>query len=290
MNFQKQLESKQFIVLAEMNTPKGIDVSRFVMDIRQLKDRVDAVVVPDLDNGVMRMNALAGGVLAKRQGLETLIHVYCRDRNRMALQADLLAAHALGLHNLIVAPAQEISQCDHRDAAVVNDLNETGLLETIGTLQNGKDLAGFDLEGRPEFTVGCLMTPWSDKASFEEEIKLTQKKISLGASYVVTPPVFDTGRFAQQLAVLQTLNVPIVATVFLIKSVAVARYIAANEPGAYISEDLIRRIRKAQDREIECLKIAGETVSRLRDMTQAVLIQTMGWEHRLPALLDAAGL
>jgi 5,10-methylenetetrahydrofolate reductase len=290
MSFEKRLQSGEFVVLAEMNTPKGVDISRFMTDARRIKGRVDAVVVPDMDNGVMRMSALAGGVLALQQGLEAIIHVYGRDRNQMALQGDLLAAHVLGIQNLIVVPAEDMANGDHRDAAVVDDLDEMGLLGAISTLQEGKDMAGFALDGSPKFVTGCSMAPTADERALAAELAAAKEKVAAGARFVVTPPVFDTDRFGEFAKQAASIGVPIIATVFLIKSVAVARYISINEPGAHVSEEMIQRIRKASDREMEGIKIAGETVAKLKQMTQGVLIQTMGWEHRLPAILDAAGM
>jgi methylenetetrahydrofolate reductase (NADPH) len=243
-----------------------------------------------MENGVMRMSALAGGVLVQQQGLEAIINVYGRDRNRMALQGDLLAAHVLGIQNLIVVQGEDIAQSDHREAKAVDDLDTMALIDAVSGLQKGKDMAGFDLDGYPEFTLGCALSPWADKAALEEEIEQAKRKIDAGAQFLVTPPVFDTRRFGDDLKKLRSLKVPVLATVFLIKSVAVARYISANEPGAHISEETIRRIRKASDREFEAIRIAGETVAELRRMAQGVVIQTMGWEHRLAGILDAAGL
>ncbi|MEE4164482.1 MAG: methylenetetrahydrofolate reductase, partial [Desulfocapsaceae bacterium] len=119
MSFRKRIAAGEFVVLAEMHTPKGVNISRLVNDARRIKGRVDAIVVPDMDNGIMRMSALAGGVLMQQQGVESIIHVYCRDRNRMALQGDLLAAHVLGIQNVLVTHSEDISQSDHRDAKEV---------------------------------------------------------------------------------------------------------------------------------------------------------------------------
>ena len=116
MSIQKRLQNGEFVVLAEMNTPKGVDISRFMTDARRIKGRVDAIVVPDMDNGVMRMSALAGGALIQQQGIESIITVYGRDRNRMALQGDLLAAHVLGIQNLIVVRGEDMANSDHRNA------------------------------------------------------------------------------------------------------------------------------------------------------------------------------
>ncbi len=290
MSFEKRLQSKDFVVLAEMNTPKGVDISRFVTDTRRVKGRVDAVVVPDMDNGIMRMSALAGGVLAQQQGLEAIIHVYGRDRNQMAVQGDLLSAHVLGISNLIVVHGEEMVNSDHRDAVVVDDLNEIGVLGAISSLQDGKDLAGFDLEGSPRFIAGCSLSPFGDDAALAAELAAAKKKVVAGARFVITPPVFDVDHFVEFAKMAEPLQVPIIPMVFLIKSVAVARYIATNEPGAHVSEALIKRIRKSSDREMECIRIAAETIAQLRDKAGGVLIQTMGWEHRLPTILDEAGI
>ncbi len=290
MSFQRRLESGKFVVLAEMNTPKGVNVSELVANARRIKGRVDAVIVPDMDNGVMRMSALAGGALIHQQGIEAIIHVYCRDRNRIALQGDILAAHILGIQNLIVVPGEEISNGDHRDAAGVNDIDELGLIGAIQSLQNGVDLAGFTLNGSPEFTTGCTLGAFTDEGSLAAELEILVKKVAAGARFIVTPPVFDVDHFSGCLPKIAALNVPVIATVFLLKSVGIARYMALNEPGAHISEEMIKRIRKAPDREMECLRIAGETTAALKQLVQGVKIETLGWEHKLPTILGFAGL
>ncbi len=290
MNFQKKLAANEFVLLAEMHTPKGINISRLVNDARRIKGRVDAVVVPDMDNGIMRMSALAGCVLMKQDGLETIMHMYCRDRNRMALQGDALAAHVLGSHNIIVANSADMSQSDHSDAKPIDDLDETQLITTLKSLEKGKDMSGFELDGSPDFTIGCTIPAFSDAKSAEKELSTAKKKIDAGASFVIAPSVFDVEDSSDFLAKTAELGVPVISTVFLIKSLAIAQYIANSEPEANISDDLIRRIRKSSDREQEGIKIAGETIAALKDRTQGVLIQTLGWEHKIPEILDAAGL
>lgn len=290
MSLQKRLSSGDFVVLAEMNTPKGVDTSQLVSNARRIKGRVDAVIVPDMDNGVMRMSALAGGVLMHQQGIEAIIHVYCRDKNRMALQGDILAAHALGVQNLMVVGSEDILNSDHQEARPVNDLDELGLLGAIRSLEQGTDLAGIKLKGAPSFTVGCTIDPYADEKALDSQLEITRKKVEAGAKFVVTPPVFDLNRFSAFMAKAKGLGVPVISSIFLLKSVGSARYIATNEPEAGISEELIRRIRKASDREMECVRFAGETAAALKELTQGVRIITLGWEHRLPAILDYAGL
>ena len=290
MSFRKRLTSGEFVVLAEMNTPKGVDVSELVNNARRIKGRVDAVIVPDMENGIMRMSALAGGVLMHQQGVESIINVYCRDRNRMALQGDILGAHVLGIQNLVVVHSEEMVKGDHRDAKPVDDMDELELLGAIQSLQKGKDMSGFDMNGSPSFTVGCTIAPSSDGEAFDKELSFAKKKIEAGAQFVITPPVYDLDRFTANMDAFKTLGVPIIPTVFLIKSVGIARYISTYEPGAHISEDLIKRIRKAPDIETECLKIAGEIIVGLKEISQGVQIVTLGWEYRLPAILDYAGI
>ncbi|NOR25735.1 MAG: 5,10-methylenetetrahydrofolate reductase [Desulforhopalus sp.] len=288
MSFQKRLTAKEFAVLAEMHTPKGINISRLVNDARRLKGRVDAVVVPDMDNGIMRMSALAGGVLLQQQGVETIMHMYCRDRNRMALQGDALAAHVLGIQNIVVADSEDMSESDHSDATSVNDLTEVQLIEALMTLQTGKDMSGFDLDGAPDFSIGCTLTPFADDKGRDAALLAAQEKVKAGANYVIIPPIFDVAGSTDLLSRVNELGVPVIATVFLLKSLAIAQYISNSDPGAGISNDLIRRIRKSSNREQEGIKIAGESILALKENTQGVLIQTLGWEHKLPEILDVA--
>jgi methylenetetrahydrofolate reductase (NADPH) len=290
MGFQKRLASTEFIVLAEMNTPKGVDISEMITNARMAKDRIDAAVIPDMDNGVMRMSALAGAVLMNQQGIEPIIHVYGRDRNRMALQGDILAAHVLGIQNIIVVHGEDMASGDHMDAKPVEDLDEIEILGVIQTLQHGTDMSGLELKGVPKFTVGCTLGPYADEKALEKELELTKKKIEAGAEFVITPPVFDMDPFISFMEKANDLNVPIIPTVFLLKTVGIARYMATYEPGVSISEQTIKRIRQAPDRELECIKIAGETVKALKGIARGVKIVTLGWEYRLPTILEYADI
>jgi 5,10-methylenetetrahydrofolate reductase len=236
------------------------------------------------------MSALGGGVLMHQQGMEAIIHVYCRDRNRMALQGDILAAHVLGIQNIIVVHGEEMDKGDHRDAKPVDDLNEVELIGAIEGLQEGVDMAGFELKGRPKIFTGCTLSPCADEKALESELALTKKKVDAGSKFVISPSVFDLEHFAAFMEKAKGLGVPIIPTVFLLKSVGIARYMATYEPGAHISEETIKRIRKAPDREAECIRIAGETIAQLKEIAQGVKIQTLGWEYRLPEILDIAGL
>ncbi|MCG8565207.1 MAG: methylenetetrahydrofolate reductase [Desulfobacterales bacterium] len=290
MSFQKKLASGEFILFAEMDTPKGVNISDLVTHVRSLKSRIDAVILPDMDNGVMHLSALAGGAIMKQEGMDPVIHVYGRDKNRMALQGDLLAAHVLGIHDVLVVTGEEMIQSDHPDTQVVDDLDEPQILSMIQTLNQGRDLAGFDLRGVPEINSGCAVASIADEAQLKTEVELARQKIEAGAQYLVLPPCFDLSFYAQMIDAFKPLDVPVIASVFLLKNVGMARYISINDPNSRLSEDLISRIRTAKDREAECIGIAGEMIRSLREVSQGIKISALGWEDRLPAILDSAGL
>lgn len=290
MSFQKRLASGEFVVLAEMDTPKGVDISELITNARRIKGRVDAVVIPDMGDGMMRMSALGGGVLMHQQGMEAVIHVCPRDRNRLALQAELLSAHVLGIQNLVVVHGEDMAYGDHFDAKTVDDIDELELLGAIRSLQDGVDMAGIELKGVPSFTVGCTIEPYVDDKALEEQLAVAEKKVEAGAQFLISPPVFDLEVFSSFHEKAKGLGVPILPTVFLLKSVGIARYMATTLPAYHISEGLIQRIRQANNREMECVRIAGETIANLRGVAQGVQIVTLGWEHELPNILDFAGI
>jgi len=220
--------------------------------------------------------------------METIMQICSRDRNRLALQGDILSAYMLGIKNLLVVPGEEIIYGDHIDARPIADIDELTLLRAIKGLQKGIDMAGMELKGSPKFITGCSIKPAKNEIALEAELELAQKKVKEGAQFIVTPPVFNIPAFAYFMEKAKALGVPVIATVFLLKSVGVARYISINLPGPPIPEEMISRIRKAPDRITECITIAAELASSLKELCQGVQLVTMGWENRLPAILDAA--
>ena len=288
MGFQKKLLSGDFVVLAEFDTPKGVDVSELFSNIIKVKGRVDGVIVPEMGQAVMRMSALGGAALMQQHGMETIMQVCTRDRNRLALQGDILSAYMLDIKNLLVIPGEEIKYGDHIDANPIADIDELTLLRAIKGLQDGVDMAGMELKGSPEFVTGCSIKPVKDDSELDAELELARKKVQEGAQFIITPPVFNIPAFTYFMEKAEDLGVPVIATVFVLKSVAVARYISTNIPGPPIPEEMISRIRKAPDRLTECINIAGELIVSLKNLCQGVQLVTMGWENRLPAILDVA--
>lgn len=290
MQLRKKLASGEFVILAEMEPPKGTDVSAMVANATKVKRQVDAFVIPEMSNAVMKMSSLGGALLLQSKGLETVLQCCCRDRNRLALQGDLLAAQALGVPNVMAVPGEEITHGDHHQARAVNDLDTLELLGALQTLQAGRDLAGVELLGSPRFFVGTTVKiPTSDTARLEELAQL-DKKIDAGADFFVTPPVYEVADLARFTDLLKGRPAALIPTVLLLKSVGMARYINRHLESK-IPEAFIQRIQQASDRIRECVQIAAEIVATLKARGfSGVNLSTIGWEDKLPAILAAAGL
>ncbi len=286
MAFAEKLKSKDFVYLAEMETPKGVDLAGFVSNARHLKGRVDAVLVPDLSHAVMRLSALAGASVLKDLGLEPIVSFSCRDRNRLALQGDLLAAHVMGLTNVMATEGEDLELGDQPGAQAVQDLLPNQFLEAAACLAQGRDLGGRELIGAPSYCMGAAVAPWRDATQAAERAQQARQAVEQGASFLIAPPVFDLDDFAAFARELGEVDAVLVAGVMLLKSVGMARYLNENMPGARIAEETIRRIRGASDRPAECVKIAAETAQGLKPLCKGALLVTAGWEDRLPEILD----
>ena len=287
MQLKRKFEAGKFAVLAELEPPKGMDTSRMVANAKRVRDHVDAFVVPEMSNAVMRMSSLGAAMILQRQGLETVVQVCCRDRNRIALQADLLAAGGCGIGNVMAVTGQDPSFGDHHKARPVYDIDILELLRAIRDLQKGRDMAGIELEGTAEFLVGSTVDAGAIGKSPELELEEMTQKIEAGASFFITPPLFDVASLKPFMKRVDRQSTMIVPTVLLLKSLGMARYIARNMQDVYIPAELIERIRKAPDKVRECIRIAGELVQTLkREGFDGVLLATLGWEHKLPEILE----
>jgi 5,10-methylenetetrahydrofolate reductase len=287
MKLKRKFDAGEFAVLAEMEPPKGVDVSTMVASAKRVKGKVDAYLVPEMSSAVMRMGSLGGAMVLQTQGLETVVQACCRDRNRLALQADLLAAYALGITNVMVVGGEDPSFGDHHQARAVHDIDQIELLQTIQILQSGRDMAGIELAGAPEFVVGSTVGAGAHGKSPEMEMEEMVKRVDAGARFFVTPPIFDIAQLQPYRKRLDSVRAIILPTVLLLKSLGMARYIARNMPHIYIPEALIDRLQRAPDKVRECVQIAAETVSRLKsEGFSGVLISTIGWEHKLPEVLE----
>ncbi len=291
MALQEKIKSGKFVVLGEFEPPKGADFSPLLKSANLVRGRVDAILVPEMANAVLKASSLGGCAFFQKEGIETVLQVCCRDRNRLALQADVLAAGALGIKNIMAVSGEDIRFGDHPQARTVNDLNLLELLEAVQRIQRGKDLAGIELRGWPNFCVGSTIDAGAPGGLLEIELENLNKKIDFGVEYVITNPIFDIRRFQQFFKRVDAHKVAIIPTVLLLKSAGMARYIDRNVKEISIPSDVIRGIQKASDKVRECIRIAADLITRMKEMGMAgVLISTVGWEDRLPQILDEAKL
>ncbi|MEJ2364198.1 MAG: methylenetetrahydrofolate reductase [Deltaproteobacteria bacterium] len=286
---ETKLTSGEFLVLAEMEPPKGVDVSQMVANATMVRGRVDAFVVPEMSNAVMKMSSLGAAILLQSKGLETVMQLCCRDRNRLALQADLLAAQALGVANIMAVTGEDPTYGDHHRARAVYDIDLVELLETIQNLQKGRDMAGVELSGAPHFLVGSTVNSGTSGGALDTELAELDRKLAAGARFFVTPPVFDLESFSGFMKKVAGRQAKIIPTVLLLKSVGMARYIDRHLDNVTVPSEVISRIQKAQDKVRECVNIAAELVSGLKRMgCSGVFIVPLGWEHKLLDILDGA--
>ncbi|MBW1681041.1 MAG: methylenetetrahydrofolate reductase [Deltaproteobacteria bacterium] len=291
MSLKEKIETGQFVVLGELEPPKGTDFSHMVAHANRVRNRLDAFVVPEMANAVMKASSLGGCACLNREGLEPVFQACCRDRNRLALQADILAAGGLGIDNIMVVPGEEIAFGDHPRARAVHDLSLTQALEMIRGLCSGKDMSGIDLQGTPDFLVGSNLNAGVTGGALDLELEELSSKIDLGVRFVITTPVFDLDRFEKLLKRLDRQKIAVIPTVLLLKSAGMARYIDRNIPHISIPSDMIQSIQKASDKLKRCVEIAGELIAGLKAMeVGGVMISTIGWEDKLPLVLDQARL
>jgi 5,10-methylenetetrahydrofolate reductase len=287
MELRQKLETGEFAVLAEMEPPKGTDVDTMRSNARRVKGKVDAFIVPEMSSAVMRMSSLGGALVLRDEGLECMIQVCCRDRNRLAIQGDLLAAWALGIHSVMAVAGEDPSVGDHHQARAVNDIELLELLQAIDGLKNSRDMAGVELSGGTDFLAGTTAGFGARGKSPELEVEEMMRRAAAGARFFVTPPLFDLEIIRPFMRRIEGSPVMVLPTVLLLKSLGMARYIARNMPHIHIPDPLIDRIQRAPDKVRECVRIASETVARLRDEGfGGVVISTIGWEHKLPEVLE----
>jgi methylenetetrahydrofolate reductase (NADPH) len=290
MSLKERLASGKFIVVAELQPPKGNHLSELFEQAGHLRNRVDVINIPDLQNAIMRLGSLSVCTLLKARGTETIFTLSCSDRNRIALQSDLLNASALGLDNVLILQGDPPSVGDHYEAKPVFDLDVLGLLGAVRRLQEGYDLAGNELEGKPQFCVGSQIHLRATSQEMDLEVIEMEKKIGFGVDFFITSPVYDTGLFETFIKKVVPLKVPIIAAVTLLKSVGMARYINKHIEGAVIPETVIDKLMKAPDKREASIETAKEMIHRLKPLCQGIQIIPIGWEQLIPTVLERAGL
>ena len=287
-NLSEALNSGKFVVTTEIGPPKGVDIEEMLEDAELLRGRVDAINVTDQQSSVMRLGSLATCRLLKERGLEPVFQVTCRDRNRIALQSDLLSASVLGVENVLCLTGDYVSLGDHPNAKPVFDLDSVSLLESATLLQEGRDLAGKELNGNPCFFLGAVVTPGANP--IEPQIIKMEKKVKAGAQFFQTQAVYQPEEFEKFINKTKHLKVPILLGIVLLKSAGMARFMNKNVAGVHVPEALIEEMDKAEDKRQQSTEIAARLIKDMKGLCQGVHIMAIGWEKMVPAVLDAAGL
>lgn len=286
--FEKNLKDGKFAVTCEIGPPKGAGVEEIKEAAEYLKDAADGINVTDLQSSVMRLGSLTTCHLLKEWGLDPIFQVTCRDRNRLALQSDLLSAYVLGIRNVLALTGDYTTIGDHPQAEPVFDIDSVQLLWVIKNLEEGKDLAGKELTKKPSFFKGAVVNPGADtEASYELQIIKMKKKIDQGAQFFQTQAIFDAEVFKRFMERVhkENIDVPILAGIILLKSEKMANYMNKFIPGVFVPEPLVKKMEGTGDKVSMCIEIASRLIEEVKPYCAGVHIQALGWEKYIPAVV-----
>jgi len=286
MGFKELLSSPKFLLTAEFAPPKGVSLDPLREAARKLRGRLDAIEITDQGEAVMRACPMATAIALQAESPPPILHMNCRDWNRLALQARMLGASMLGIDTIIVEPGQDPAFGDHPDARVVRDLDSIGLISAARALAAGRDLAGMDLDGAPDLAIGAWVDAWGEGDEFETNLEEAGRMVNAGASFLRTGPVYDLKAFAPRAARFSSLGVPLLAGIGLLKSAGMARYINRNVSGGKIPEETVRRMQRAPDKKAEAAAVVSEIIKGLKGLCAGACIIPYGWEAMIPSVLD----
>jgi len=290
--FKEALDSGKFVITSEVAPPKGTNLEKFLHHIDLLKDKVDALNVTDHQSSVMRFPSLGGTLAIIERGGEPIMQMTCRDRNRMALEADLLFAYSRGIKNVLCLTGDAVPVGDHKEAKGVFDLDSLQLLMTIHQLMDGQDLGGNELDGGVEYCAGAIVTP--EAQPIEPQLIKFEKKVAAGAEFFQTQAIYDLDNFKSFMDYACKFKVPVLAGIVLLSSARMARYMTANVPGIFVPQELIDELSGVPKEEVlaKGIEIAGRTIAALKKdaICEGVHIMAIGREEVVPDILAAAGL
>jgi len=283
-NLQSKLSRGEFVITAEVCPPKGCDTTLFREQSRALTGIVDAINVTDNQGANMRISPLAASCLLLREGVEPLLQLTCRDRNRLALQSDLLGAAALGITNILALSGDHICFGDHKEAKTVFDLDSVQLLEAIKCLESGVDLSGKKLNGTPRFFTGAAAAPEAEP--FELTLFKLRKKAAAGAKFFQTQAIFHPDKLERFSESIQPLGVKIISGILLLKSAGMARYINKNIPGLRVPDELILELENAVNPAETGIEIACRLARAVKPYSDGLHIMAMGREEAIPEIVS----
>jgi 5,10-methylenetetrahydrofolate reductase len=291
-SFKEALSSGKFIVTSEIGPPKGTNIEKMLHHIDLLKDEVDAINVTDHQSSVMRFPSIGGCLAIKERGGEPILQMTCRDRNRLALQAELLFAYTRGIRNVLCLTGDAAVVGDHKEAKGVFDLDSLQLLSTVRQLESGTDLGGNELDGAVEFCAGAIVTPEANP--IEPQLIKFKKKVEAGAEFFQTQAIYDLDNFAKFMQHARQFPVKILAGIVLLVSARMAKYMTDNVPGIVVPQNLIDEMASAPKGEAlsKGIEIAGRMVAAINkeSLCDGVHIMAIGKEEVVPDILKAANI
>ncbi len=281
----RKMGENSFIITAELAPPHGSDMSTFLRMAACVAPHVDAINITDNQGANMRMTPLTAAALLVREGIEPIMQLTCRDRNRLALQSDLLGAAAMGINNLLALTGDDIGCGDHRQGRAVFDLDSVLLLRTIQALNAGQDMNGKALAGRTSFFAGAAAAP--EVEPFVATRPKLAKKSAAGARFFQTQAIFDPQRLTGFCSTVQPLGVKVIAGVLVLKSAKMADFINRNIPGLKIPAAVVERLASAADPAAEGVRIATELALQCRDLCDGIHLMAMGRDEVVPEIVSA---
>jgi 5,10-methylenetetrahydrofolate reductase len=289
MTFKEKIQAGKFLVTSEIGPPKGIETKTILEDAELIRGRVDAINVTDLQSSVMRLGSLAVCSLLKQRGFEPIFQLTCRDRNRLALQSDLLSAASLGIENVLLLTGDHPTLGDHPEAKPVFDLDSVQLLQVANKLQEGLDMKENKLEGLPpKFCLGAVVNPGADP--LEPQLIKMEKKIEAGAEFFQTQAIYDIKIFENFLSKIKHLKTTVLAGIVLLKSAGMAKYMNKNVAGVFVPDNLIKEMQESKDKVAKSVEIAARLIKELKPMCLGIHIMPIGWDKVVPRVLEASGL
>ncbi len=286
--FSEVLKSGRFVVTSELNPPKGTDLRTLFRHAEALNSVVDAFNVTDSAGANMTMAPIAAARGLLDKGIEPIMQVTGRDRNRIALEADLLAAAALGVTNVLCMSGDPPGRGDHPDAVGVFDLRAETLLDAVESMNSGADMYGNELKGTPSIFAGAVANPGADDV--DHELARMEEKVRRGAAFFQTQAVYDAAAFEAFMETARGFGVPVLAGMIVLKSARMARFLNDKLPGVSVPESIIDEMDAAQDKAAAGIQITARLIREVRDMCDGTHIMAIGWESRIPAILAAADL
>jgi len=291
MSFREDVGAGKFVVTAEIGPLKGTDTAEIKEVSELLKGKVSAANITDQQSAVMRLGSLATCHLVKDAGLDPIFQITCRDRNRIALQSDLLSAWVLGVESVLALTGDLPSLGDHPQAKSVFDIDSVQLLQAITDLNEGRDMVGGELVGKPNFFAGAVVNPGADtEASLELQFIKMEKKIKAGAKFFQTQAVYDADVFARFMKRAEKFGVPILVGLIPLKSAGMAKFMNKNVAGVFVPDDIIDQMAKTDDKPKTSIAITAKLIREMKDMCQGAHLMTLGWDKYVPTILDAAGV